>query len=132
VGVDPANGRKRFGDGRAPAPLAQDGGGAGYADGDPRHGLHRVQRESGGECGPQGHAVGMEGERGGPAGDADVRRRERDDAGELERGHDEERRGQRVRDAERGAGERGGGDARGDRAGDPGGERGEAARSCAA
>ena len=80
----------------------------------------------------QRHAVSMEGERGGTAGDADVRGRERDDACELERGYDEQRRRQRPRDPESGRRERGCSDARADRAGDPGEETREAARSGAA
>jgi len=56
-----------------------------------------VKREPRSERGVQRHAVGMEGEGGGAARDADVRGRERDDARELERGYDEQRAADRER-----------------------------------
>jgi hypothetical protein len=89
------------------------------ADDDSDGGLRRVQEQARHERLMQRHAAGVQRHRRRAPGDAHVARRDRHDARELERRHDEERRRERVMNAECGGGERCPGDLRPERGADP-------------
>jgi hypothetical protein len=98
---------------------AAKGEGAHGAHGHPRSGLHRVECETGRKRGVHRRAAGMEREPRRTAGDPDVGRAERDDARELQDGHDEERGREGMWNPQRGPGQGGGRDPSDERAADP-------------
>lgn len=101
------------------AKRAPEDHGARAADDDSDGGLCRVQEQAGHERLMQRHAAGVQRHRRCAPGDAHVARRDRHDARELERGHDEERRRERVMNAECGGGEGCAGDLGPERGADP-------------